>query len=183
MFPVAELLYMIGGILFMAVIKREAVLASIRSQLMQNPQRGTILLLNVLKLFADRKDDGEFVKEIADLAGDLAAVSMEAVFAQSPLFAQPMPMPYLQGASLPSGSIPVPSFADFTPNEPIQQPVKKQTEEKHKEIADDAVTALNQMGEDTTQFLNRNSNEPTIEGYEEWTPKPKKNNRRTNTNK
>ncbi len=171
----------------MAVIKREAVLASIRSQLMQNPQRGTILLLNILKLFADRKEDGEFVKEIADLASDLAAVSMESAYGQSPLFAQPMPMPYLQGASLPSGSIPVPSFADFMPGETVQpgvqQPNKKQQEAQHKEIADDAVTALNQMGEDTTQFLHKNSNEPTIEGYEEWTPKPKKNNRKANANK
>jgi len=165
----------------MPPIKREAVFASIRSQLMTDPQRGTMLLLNLLKLFADRKDDAEFVKELAELAGDLATVSFESPYAQNPLFAQPVPMPYLQGGSLPSGSIPVPSFADFNSSEQFQskQP-KHQPEQQQKPIAQNAVSALDQMGEDTTQFTQkRNPDEPTIEGYEEWTPKPKKNNRRT----
>lgn len=157
----------------MAIIKREAVIASVRSQLMADPQRGTILLLNLLKLFADRKDDAEFVKEIADLASDLAAVSIESPYAQSPLFAQPMPMPYLQGGSLPGVSIPVPSFADSS-----VQLSKNRPEPEQKPIASDAVSALNQMGEDTTPFVNKRSNEPMIEGYEEWTPKPKKNTRK-----
>ena len=165
----------------MAIIKREAVLASVRSQLMANPQRGTILLLNLLKLFADRKDDAEFVKEIADLASDLAAVSIESPYAQSPLFAQPVPMPYLQGGSIPGGSIPgvslqVPSFADAD----SVQLTKNHPEPKQKPIAGDAVSALSQMGEDTTQFVTKQSNEPMIEGYEEWTPKPKKNGRKAN---
>ena len=168
----------------MAIIKREAVLASVRSQLMTNPQRGTILLLNLLKLFADRKDDAEFVKEIADLASDLAAVSIESPYAQSPLFAQPVPMPYLQGGSIPGASIPgislqVPSFADGNPGDSIQLS-KSRPEAKPKPIAGDAVSALNQMGEDTTQFVNKQSNEPMIEGYEEWTPKPRKNGRKPN---
>ncbi|GEM_PF-5940726 len=168
----------------MPMIKREAVFASIRSQLMTDPQRGTILLLNLLKLFADRKDDAEFVKELADLASDLAAVSAESPYAQNPLFAQPVPMPYLQGGSIPSGSIPVPSFADFNPGDSLQipHPAKQQQPQKQKPIAGDAVSALNQMGEDTTPFTNKPSAEPDIEGYEEWTPKPKRNARKP-TNK
>lgn len=171
----------------MPTIKREAVYASIRSQLMTEPQKGTILLLNLLKLFADRKDDAEFVKEIAELASDLAAVSLESPYGQSPLFAQPVPMPYLQGGSLPGGSIPVPSFADFNPADPLQpipQAPKKKPEPQHKAIASDAVSALDQMGEDTTPYLHKNaSDEPMIEGYEEWTPKPKKNNKKANNSK
>lgn len=161
-------------------IKREAVFASIRSQLMNAPQQGTILLLNLLKLFADRKDDAEFVKELAELAGDLAAVSVESPYTQSPLFAQPMP--YFQDGNLPNSSIPVPSVSDFHLNEPVSHQ-KVQQEPKQKEIAGDAVSALNQMGEDTAQFLHHQSiNEPVIEGYEEWTPRPKKNNKKTSGN-
>ena len=159
----------------MANIKREAVYASIRSQLMADPQRGTVLLLNLLKLFADRKDDAEFVKEIADLASDLATV--ETPYAQSPLFAQPMPMsPYMQGG----GSIPVPSINDFNsmhlkdgylhqnqPPQPPQQP-------EQKEIVPDALSALNQMGADTTQFQHSKPAEPRIEGYEEYVPPKRK---------
>ena len=155
----------------MPPIKREAVYASIRSQLMAEPQRGTMLLLNILKLFADRKDDGEFVKEMAELASDLAlaSASMDIGYGQSPLFAQPMsPM-------MPYPSIQVPSIADFNSTHiPDSSQKEKQQPIKKKEIADDAVSALNQMGEDTTQFYHKNSNEPVIEGYEEWTPKPKK---------
>ena len=161
----------------MPPIKREAVYASIRNQLMNDPQKGTILLLNLLKLFADRKDDGEFVKEIADLASDLA--SAESPYAQSPLFAQPMPMPYLQSSD---GSIPVPTFTGFNPGEPpqpVHQPNKPQPEAQQKEIADDVVSALNQMGEDTAQFARKKS-EPVIEGYEEWKPKHNKNKPRPN---
>jgi len=169
----------------MPPIKREAVYASIRSQLMTDPQKGTILLLNLLKLFADRKDDAEFVKELAELAGDLANVSFESPYAQNPLFAQPIPMPYLQGGSLPGGSIPVPSFADFNPSEPFppKQQKKKQQTEQQKPIAENAVSALDQMGEDTTPFTTRHdSDEPMIEGYEEWTPKPKKNGKKNTPN-
>lgn len=152
----------------MPTIKREAVYASIRSQLMNEPQKGTILLLNILKLFADRKDDGEFVKELADLAGELAA-AVAADYAQSPLFAQPVPMPYLQG-NLPNSSIPVPSFSEYTRNESFKpQP----SSEPKREIAGDIVSALNQMGEDTTHFMNNQPKEPVIEGYEEWKPKNK----------
>ena len=149
---------------------------------MTDPQRGTMLLLNLLKLFADRKDDAEFVKELAELAGDLASVSFESPYVQNPLFAQPVPMPYLQGGSLPGGSIPVPSFADFNPSEqfPPKQPKSHPQPEQQKPIAENAVSALDQMGEDTTQFTQKqNPNEPNIEGYEEWTPKPKKNGRKT----
>lgn len=167
----------------MPPIKREAVFASIRSQLMTDPQRGTMLLLNLLKLFADRKDDAEFVKELAELAGDLATVSFESVYSQNPLFAQPVPMPYLQGGSLPGTSIPVPSFADFSPSEqfpPEQRSPKRHPQpEQQKPIAENAVSALNQMGEDTTPYTTKpKSDEPDLPGYEEWTPKPRRNNGR-----
>ncbi len=153
----------------MPAIKREAVCASIRNQLMTDPQKGTILLLNLLKLFADRKDDGEFVREIAELASDLAAVPSDSPYAHSPLFAQPMPIPYLQGDS---NIAAVPSFSDFNPGELPHPPAPPKPEPKQKEIATDALSALNQMGEDTTQFTNRQRpNEPKIEGYEEWKPK------------
>ena len=163
----------------MPAIKREAVYASIRSQLMTDPQRGTILLLNLLKLFADRKDDAEFVKELADLASDLASV--ESPYAQSPLFAQPMPMPMMppSGYMQAGTSIPVPSIADFGGGEPsamkaayAQAKAVRQPEEQ-KEIVPDALSALSQMGEDTTQFQKKNT-EPDIEGYEEYVPPKRK---------
>ena len=39
----------------MSAMKREAVHAAIRSQLMNDPKNGTLLLLNIMKLFADKK--------------------------------------------------------------------------------------------------------------------------------
>ena len=156
-------------------MKREAVYASIKSQLLGDPQRGTVLLLNILKLFADRKDDNEFVKELADLAGDLAA-AMDLPYAQSPLLAQPMPMPVINSFMQGGGSIPVPSIADFPYGQPLQPPQPPQPPQpEQKEIATDAVSALNKMGQDTTAFQSeKRKNEPLIEGYEEYVPKKRK---------
>lgn len=160
----------------MPAMKRDAIRVSIRSQLMNDPQGGTLLLLNVMKLFADRKDDADFVRELADLASDLASNARErqpSYPPQPPMFAQPM-MPFPDDAMIPS----VGDFRSMPEN-----PARKQNQsfpekgQAPQAVAGDVMSALNELGQDTTSYQQQKSpvNEPEIQGYTEWTPRPKRN--------
>lgn len=157
----------------MPAMKREAIHASIRSQLMNDPQKGTLLLLNLMKLFADRKDDAEFVRELADIASDLTSVAMESSYQQPSLFGQPM-MPFPNDSM---NSI-VPSVSDYhhmTETLAQNQTFQEKLQIPPQTVAGDVMSALNELGQDTTSYQQGNKNEPVIQGYTEWSPKPKKN--------
>ena len=161
----------------MPAMKRDAVRISIRNQLMNDPQNGTLLLLNLMKLFADRKDDAEFIRELADIASDLASAAMEnsyqqPPYPQPPLFGHPF-IPFPDDKIKPDE---IPSVGDF--HNMAEMPVKNQTfQEKTapQTVAGDVMSALNELGQDTTSFQKASPNEPVIQGYTEWSPKPKKN--------
>ncbi len=155
----------------MSAMKREAVHAAIRNQLMNDPKNGTLLLLNIMKLFADKKDDAEFIKELADIASDLEIASMttdatpvamesprQQVYPQPALFHQPvMQNPVVTGHSG------MPANQNFQEN----LPTPPQT------VAGDVLSALNGLGQDTTSYQTP-KNEPVIQGYREWSPRTKK---------
>ena len=150
----------------MSTMKREAVHATIRNQLMNDPQNGTLLLLNLMRLFADRKDDAEFIKELVDIASELTSVTLELsrqqAYPQQALFRQPvMVQPVTEYPNVSKISSQNQNFQEKLPKQP-------------QVIAGDVMSALNELGQDTSSYQRNQNNEPVIQGYREWTPKPKK---------
>ncbi|MDE6005373.1 MAG: hypothetical protein K2G88_08320 [Oscillospiraceae bacterium] len=145
----------------MPAMKRETIHAMIRSQLMKDPQNGVLLLLNLMKLFADRKDDAEFIKELADIASELTSSTLEASYPQPALFRQPvMVQPMTEYPNISKIPAPNQNFQEKLPTPP-------------QVVAGDVMSALNELGQDTASYQTQ-KNEPLIQGYREWTPKPKK---------
>lgn len=166
----------------MPAMKRDAIRVSIRSQLMNDPQGGTLLLLNLMKLFADRKDDAEFVRELADLASDLTSAAMENSYSQQPypqppsLFGQPL-IPFPDDDMNQMNPQMIPSVGDFRnmTEKPAKNQISQEKGQAPQAVAGDVMSALNELGQDTTSYQRVPSNEPVIQGYTEWSPRPKKN--------